>query len=180
MKRKIDTINLLPSADRLNLSQQKLVKRLNTFAMVLVVLTMIFVGGIFGYQFWLKERKNNLINDKRKLNQSLSQFDLQLSLQQNLRYRLKLVSQLLSDRTNTVEDLTDVDDVLPSGAVVERLDVQGKSIDISGKLTELKQVAELERKISEIRKKGSYKEINLGALNKRNEGWPFEIKVVKK
>jgi len=179
MKRKIDAINLLPSADRLSLSQQRVVERLNIFAIVLVVLTIIFVGGVFGYQFWLKEQKNNLLSDKKKLNLSLSQFDVQLGLQQNLRYRLKLVSQLLSERTNTVDNLTNLDDVLPSGAVIERLDIQGTNIDIEGRLTELSQVAELEDNVSRIRKNGSYKEVNLGSLNKRNEGWPFKIEVVK-
>jgi len=180
MKRKIDSINLLPSADRLSLNQQELVKRLNLGAMILVVLTIIFVGGVFGYQFWLREQKSNLISDKKKLNLSLSQFDTQLGLQQNLRFRLKLVSQLLSDRTDTVDNLTNLDNVLPSGATIERLDIQGKNIDIEGRLTELSQVTELENKVSKIRKNGDYKEVNLGSLNKRDNGWPFQLEVVRK
>jgi Tfp pilus assembly protein PilN len=87
---------------------------------------------------------------------------------------------LLSERTNTVDNLTNLDDVLPSGATVERLDIQGKNIDIEGRLTELSQVAELESKVLKIRKNGDYKELNLGSLSKRDNGWPFQLEVVRR
>jgi hypothetical protein len=38
----------------------------------------------------------------------------------------------------------------------------------------------LENKVSKIRKNGDYKELNLGSLSKRDNGWPFQLEVVRR
>jgi len=177
---KIDTINLLPTASSLNISQQKLAKQLKKVAIVFIVFSILFSAGTFGYQFWLKNQKSDLLVDKKKLNESMSQFNTEVEVQQKLRYRLKLVSNLLSSRVKNSERLDQIWSVLPEDISLKEIKIKGNSVEIKGVLKEIAQIKELEDNVALARREGKYSKIRLGSLNATVEGWPFSIELVEK
>ncbi len=176
---KIDAINLLPTASSLKASQRRLAEKLRKFATVAVILLVIIVGGVFGYQFWLRSKKNQLLNEKKGLNQSISQFSPQLELQQKLRFRLKVVSDLMASRLESSQEITDVENVIPSDGFVDNISFKGKTTQIKGIMPSLFQIKELEDEVTRLRRENIYQKLSLGSLHKAPEGWPFTLEITK-
>jgi Tfp pilus assembly protein PilN len=177
---KIDAINLLPTADRLTLSQEALSKKIKIVALFTTLFFIVVSVGVFGFQIWLRTKNNKLTAEKKQLNQSISQFNPQLELQQKLRFRLKLASQLMASRSDNVKKLEDMSGLIPENINLGQINIKGNSLNVKGLADDLSQLKELENRVDQIRNQGAYQKISLGSLNKTPEGWPFTLELIKK
>ncbi len=177
---RVDAINLLPTADRLTLSQEALAKKLKNGALITTGVFILICGTVFGFEFWLKTKKNKLTAEKKQLNQSISQFNPQLELQQKLRFRLKLASQLMGSRVDYSQNLENTRLLVPENINLDQINIKGNVFDIKGVAGDLRQLRDLENRVDQARNQGTYQKISLGSLNKTTEGWPFTLQIVKK
>ncbi len=177
---KVDKINLLPTADRLSLKRERLVKKLRISAGIVIGIVLIFSSGVLGYKFWLSAKKGRLLSEKQELSRSISQFSPQLELQQTLRFRLKLVSELISSRNDNKTKLSQLPDVLPADALIKDVNIKGNTVEIRGEMNSLAEIRDFEEKVDWIRKLDIYQTVNLNSLQKTIDGWPFSIKLVEK
>lgn len=177
---KINAVNLLPTATRLNITQQKLAKRLRNLSILTGIVSILFVLGVFGYEFWLIRQKKSLLTEKKGLEESILQFSPRLILQQKLRFRLKLVSKLLASRTETTERLVDLSNILPEGTLVEDINIEKNEIEIKGRFARLSQVEAFEEKVTAVKNQEIYQEISFSSLHKTAIGWPFSLTLVEK
>ncbi len=173
--KKADAINLLPEISKFKASRQLLIKKLNKYAIFMVSFLIIVVIVIFGYQFYLRRSKNRLVKSKQSLNQSIEQFSYHLELQQRLRFRLKMVSELLDSRIDNSDELNNLASFLPADVRSEGIKISSRTTEFKGEVDNLVQVRELEDKIGLARKDGNYKDINLDFLSKEITGWSFQL-----
>lgn len=173
--KKIDSINLLPETSKFKASRQKLIKKLNKYAVAAVVVLITAVVVVFGYQFYLKRTKNKLVSEKKSLNQSIAQFDYHLELQQRLRFRLKMVSELLDSRTDNSLQMENLVSFLPVEVKAENIKIDSRTIKFKGGVNNLIEIKELEEKINLARKSGNYSQIKLESLSREIEGWTFQL-----
>lgn len=162
---------------RLQIGQRKLAKKLKTFAIVTSILLIVVAGGVFGYETVLRLNKKKLVDEKKQLNQSISQFQTELELQQRLRFRLKIVSELLDSRIDNSERLDDLVALLPTDVVVEKIGTDRNYIEFKGQIGSLTQLKELEDNVASARKQETYQQIELSSLNRTISGWPFSLKI---
>ncbi len=164
------SVNLLPTATKFQLSQIRLAKKLKKIAFVLVIVWLTVGAVIFSIKLFLSYRKNTLSKQKKELDFALEGFSPKMELQQALRFRLKLVAEVLKTRPSLKEKLDEALALFPENTEIDTLKIKGGKIDVTGSIGSLSGWADFEERIITAGREEVYKSAELKSLS-QGEGW---------
>lgn len=175
-------VNLLPTAARFQLSRLNAAKKFRKAAYLSVIVWIILMLVVLLLKVILAKQTAKITLEKTRAEQLLKSLSPQTDLQQALRWRLKLVGEVLASRPKTGEKISALVAAFPEGSVIKTLRVKEDKTEISGFLPGLIGLSEFERRISLLINEGKYSSIKIKSLAKKEGNFDFlvEFQEVKK
>lgn len=170
-------INLLPTATRFQLSQLRLSKKLKQIAFVSVGVWVFVVLVVFVVRVTVNRRIGTLVKEEREIKLILEEVSPQMSLQQSLRFRLKLAAEVISERPLLAEKMIRTVSLLPVGASIRTISFRGKNSEIIGEVSSLSDLAEFEHLLISASREKLYRKINIRSLGSNNGKWGFLVEI---
>jgi Tfp pilus assembly protein PilN len=173
---KID-INLLPTATRFQLQKIRLAKKLEKYAYIAAGVCLVVMPIVFITKFLLIRRYQQLENEKKQLNASLANLNAEFQLQQSLRLRLKLVTEVLNKRIDMSANIDQLLEILPPSTEISNINADKNKLEVRGLIKGLADVNQLENRITKLKSSDDFVYIKLNSLVKAEDGWSFSLEV---
>ncbi|MFH1561693.1 MAG: hypothetical protein ABID04_03930 [Patescibacteria group bacterium] len=167
-------INLVPTESRFQLAKLRFNQAVKRLTILSIVVCLVVFGLLGSVHLGVNYRLNSLNKEKQRLDREVKALSPQMDLQQTLRWRLKLVAQVLVDRVSFAQSLDNLKLILPIETEVKRMKLAPGGIEFSGIVPDLASLEELENKINQD---SFYSAIELKSLGRETNGWGFSLKL---
>jgi len=141
------TVNLLPNKSRLQLKQLETLARVNLIVGIALAVFVVLGATIFALDFYSRTQiKKNTKELEAAKNQFISFADRINDLQE-LRFRTKLVAQIMQKRLLFAPGLKETEDLLGPEVILSSLNMEEGSIKAKGELATLSSFKSLEERL---------------------------------
>ncbi|MBP9817959.1 hypothetical protein KBC75_04395 [Candidatus Shapirobacteria bacterium] len=171
-------LNLLPSQARFQASKVKLKLKARTVMAVLVVVWMVVMVGTYTAELIVNARLKMLTNKKNSAIASVNAMSEQVMVNQNLKYKSKLVGKALSQRFEYGKAFEKVNSLFPEGIKLTSFELESRgNFKVSGTTQGKENVDKLERLITNINEGNDEKfsSIMMNSLAVKGDTWSFDM-----
>jgi hypothetical protein len=173
-------INLLPNQAKFRALRSALQKKINLFMWLFGVGMTLTALVVIGFLVFSRTSLNGLIKKQNALNMELKTMSDVFTTSWAVKYRAKIVGNLLSDRFEYGESIEKVNDLFSKKVSVNSLEIRGINdflIDAEAKNDE--GINEIEALIEEVKNKENedLDNVNLISLSKSGSTWKFKMEV---
>ena len=142
------SINLLPSKSRLQLRQMEIVRKVNQIAGIALVFFLLTGVVVLALDFFSQNQIKKNAKELEAAKQQFIQFADRIDELQELRFRTKLVAQILDKRFLFAPDIKKLEELLGPEANLSSLTLKGGLITAKGELPKLAFLKILEEKLN--------------------------------
>ena len=173
-------LNLLPSQAKFQAKKIRLQKKINLFGWIFGGVWLVAVVVILAVWLVFKMR---LESDKKKYSLVLNQYESLADnavVSERLKYRAKLVSQVLENRFEYGESMQRIGSLFSSEINLDNIDLKSRNLfRLSGTTTSEVGINEVEEKVQEVPlgKFPGFVSIELLSLSLEGGVWEFEVEV---
>lgn len=180
MKERGMDLNLLPDQAKFQMTRMRVWRRVVLFCKVFLIVWILLAGSVFGIHFFFKadyESKNKKYKELVNSYQTLAD---KVVLAWRLKSRVRVVKNILDKRFEYGKAFTAVNSLIPSGIVIEDMELVGEDGFVIKVKTEKSEMIDwLEGEVEAINKKQvkNFKDAKIKSLNVDKKGWSFTMEV---
>lgn len=172
-------LNLLPSRAKFQATKILWKERVNKFMIGLAVLWLVLVGVIFGLKMWGNLRKTTAEKNLAKVVAEYGNYNDTVQNNQRLKYKAKLVGEVLSGRFEYSRAFQAAKEFFPEGVVMSNFNLDNKGgLKLEGTTTG-SNLNKVEKLIGTINRGGSevYSSAKITSLIWSEGFWKFIVEV---
>lgn len=168
-------INLLPKASRL--SNLNYLQRVEKIAYIVISIWLVLGISLFGVKAFVTRQVKNLGNEKKKIESLIKDAAPQVGKLQTMRLRLKLAADILKNRNSVNGQFSFLLSLFPDDTIIKSIGLNGKGIEISGVLTGINSLSQLEQNIQQIKNDNKYSLVRLNSLSREGQNLNFSLEL---
>ncbi len=128
-----DNINLLPEQSEVVDSKSKQNALINKVSAVILVVTILAVAGVFGYNFIISQSISGLDNEVAEQKAVVDQYKEAEGIERSVAARLQAAEQFLNSQNHYSRALTQINRSMPGGIRLDTLAIASdKAVTLSG------------------------------------------------
>jgi len=173
-------INLLPSRSKFNLKLLKISQTVKRVSYTVLVVFITIASLMLAANFLFIQGASRATARLQASRVEFSQYLPQVDEGQNIRFRIKLVSQILKSRPLISSKLVKIYELLGDQATINRFKSDDKGAEVYGTISGYRQLQDLENRINASRSENEkeYGKMLLTSLGQDKFGsWAFVLKI---
>lgn len=172
----METINLLPHQSRLDferLKKEEKWRKIATFVLGGVIISSLVVIFLRLFFSWQIRKNSQRLNEVKR---EFAQFLPLIEQGQNIRFRVKLVADILEKRISRETQWQKIKEILGDDTSLSWVKIGGREIEIGGMIRSYSRLKEIENLLEEEKKKENYQQIEFDSLTQTKTGeWDFSL-----
>ena len=176
-------LNLLPSEAKFQATKNKLENKIRKVMMLMVGLWIVVMVGVYGAGFVFNTKLNSEKKSQQKALTDYGTFSDSVIVNQNLKYKAKMVGKALAARFEYGKAFETVNSLFPEGIKLENFEMDpGGFFKVTGTMIGRDNVDKLESLVSDINAGGDsrFESIKLSSLSVRLGVWKVGMEVALK
>ncbi len=173
---KKQSINLLPNSAKLQVADIRIMKTVKRFCLIAAgFFALIAIATNIFYLIKIKQRTASE-KDLQTASAQLKQLEEKIGLQQGIRFRLKLLADVLKNRSQPDSELRQIKEYLPSSAEITEFQFNRGKWSLDGALPDIISLDQLERaafRLKDIKNNVQLKNVTKGQLGT----WRFSLEI---